>query len=63
MDKREALRNMLNNMINDKHEEASLDFHNYVTIKSQEITGLASTNNSQNDDLTGDEDDTSATDE
>lgn len=40
MDKREALRSMLNNLINDKHEEATLDFHNFLTVKSQEVSGL-----------------------
>ncbi len=40
-DKREALRSMLNNLINDKRAEAELDFHNYVTAKSRDVTGLA----------------------
>lgn len=40
-DKREALRSMLNNLINDRNEEAKADFHNFVTAKSREVTGLA----------------------
>ena len=40
MDKREALKSMLNNLINDKHEEASLDLHGYMTAKMQEISGI-----------------------
>lgn len=41
MDKREALRSMLNNLINDKPEEATLDLHNYLTMKMKEVAGLA----------------------
>jgi hypothetical protein len=40
MDKREALKSMLNNLINDKHEEATLDLHGYMTAKMQEISGI-----------------------
>ena len=40
MDKREALRSMLNNFINDKPEEASLDLHNYLAVKMKEVSGL-----------------------
>lgn len=38
---RESLKSMLNNLINDKPEEATLDFHNYITTKMKEVTGLA----------------------
>lgn len=41
MDKREQLKSMLNNLINDKSEQAGLDFHNYLTTKMREVTGLA----------------------
>lgn len=37
----EQLRNMLNNLINDKSEEASLDFHNYIAEKVKEMIGLS----------------------
>lgn len=40
MDKREALKSMLNNMINDKPEQAALDLHGYFTAKMQDIAGL-----------------------
>lgn len=40
MDKREILKNMLHNLINDKPEEAAMDFHNYITPKTREIAGL-----------------------
>lgn len=40
MDKREALKSMLNSIINDKPEEASLDLHNYLTAKMREVAGF-----------------------
>jgi hypothetical protein len=36
-----ALKSMLNNLINDKHEEASLDLHGYFTNKMKELSGLS----------------------
>ncbi len=36
----ESLRNMLNNIINEKQEEASLDFHSYLKTKIRETVGL-----------------------
>lgn len=47
MDKREALKSMLNNLINDKPEEASLDLHNYLTTKMRDVSGLAATPDSE----------------
>jgi hypothetical protein len=41
MDKREQLKSMLHNMINDNPEQASLDLHNYLTTKMREVSGLA----------------------
>jgi hypothetical protein len=41
MDKRETLRSMLNNFINDKPEQASLDLHNYFTQKMRDVAGLS----------------------
>ena len=60
MDNRDNLRSMLNNLINDKAEEASLDLHNYLTTKMKEVAGIstASVNTSNDDD-----DDESTTDE
>lgn len=40
MDKKELLKNLLQNMINDNQEGAKQDFHNYLTLKSQEVVGL-----------------------
>ncbi len=40
MENRENLRSMLNNLINDKSEEASLDLHNYLTTKMRDVAGI-----------------------
>ena len=42
MDRRDLLKSMLQNFINDKADDAKQDFHQYLTIKSKEITGLGS---------------------
>ena len=42
MDKKEILKSVLQNFINDKPEQAQADFHNYLTLKSKEITGIGS---------------------
>lgn len=41
MDKRDLLRNVLNSMIDNNQEQASLDMHNYLTIKMKEVAGIA----------------------
>lgn len=40
MDKRDLLKSVLQNFINDKPDEAKANFHQYLTLKSKEITGL-----------------------
>lgn len=45
MDKREYLKSMLSNMLDDKHEQATLDLHNYLTDKMREVAGIASSQN------------------
>lgn len=40
MEKREMLKSMLHNLINDKSTEASLDFHSYITAKMREVAGF-----------------------
>ena len=55
MDKREALKSMLNNLINDKPEEASLDLHNYLTAKMREVSGLAAAPDVADDDIADDD--------
>ena len=42
MDRRDLLKSMLQNFINDKADDAKQDFHQYLTLKSKEITGLGS---------------------
>ena len=40
MDKRDLLKSVLQNFINDKPDDAKADFHQYLTLKSKEITGI-----------------------
>jgi len=40
MDKREALKSMLNALINDNQEQAALDLHGYLAAKMQDVAGL-----------------------
>jgi hypothetical protein len=35
-----SLKSMINNFINEKIEEATLDLHNYITAKTREVAGL-----------------------
>lgn len=59
MDKRQALRSMLNNLINDKPEEASMDLHDYLTGKMKEVAGLSAAGqdaHSQDVEFGGDDD-------
>ena len=37
MDKKEYLKSMLTNMVHDRNEEATVDFHNYLQSKMREI--------------------------
>ena len=53
MDNRVNLRSMLNNLINDKHEEASLDLHNYLTAKMRGVAGIATTDTVDDSDSAG----------
>lgn len=49
MDNRERLKSMLNALINDKHEQAQLDLHSYLTVKMQEVSGLATSGDTEVD--------------
>jgi hypothetical protein len=51
---RDALKSMLNNLINDKPEEATLDFHNYVTGKMKSVAGIGGTEEVVDDVSVGD---------
>lgn len=50
MDRKDALKSMLNNLINDRQEEASLDLHNYLTGKMRDVSGLGTPPVHSNDD-------------
>lgn len=41
MDKKEHLKSMLTNMVHDRNEEATVDFHNYLQSKMREIVAPA----------------------
>lgn len=42
---KELLKSVLNDLINDKHEQASVSLHSYLTTKTQEVAGLAQQQN------------------
>lgn len=37
MENKEHLKTMLNNIVHDRNEEASVDFHNYLQAKMREL--------------------------
>ena len=39
-DKKEMLKSMLQNFIKDQPEAAQLDFHNYISTKMTEVSGI-----------------------
>lgn len=39
-DHAEALKSMLQDIINDRHEQASVTMHDYFVSKTREVTGL-----------------------
>ncbi len=39
----EHLHDLLNHLINDRHDQADLTLHNYVLAKTREVTGLGQT--------------------
>jgi hypothetical protein len=41
MDRKEHLKSMLTNLVHDRNEEATVDFHNYLQLKMQEIVNPA----------------------
>ena len=43
MDKRELIKSVLQNYINNDQDAAKADFHKYLTLKSKEITGIGET--------------------
>lgn len=63
MDRREAIKSMINNLINDKNEEASLDIHNVLVAKMRDVAGLSSIEVDAADDVPAGEDDVVADDD
>ncbi len=43
MDKKELLKNMLQDVINDRMEQAAVTMHDYFVAKTREVAGLAPT--------------------
>lgn len=43
MDNKELLKSMLQDVINDRMEQAEVTMHNYFVSKTREVTGLGST--------------------
>lgn len=41
MDKKEHLKSMLTNLVHDRSEEATVDFHNFLQLKMREIVAPA----------------------
>lgn len=47
MDRKELIKDMLHNFINDNKEAASTALHNILTLKSREISGISPQASSQ----------------
>ncbi len=60
MDKRDMLRSVLNNMIDNNQEQASLDMHAYLTLKMKEVAGLTQPQVDSGTQVAGVDDDESA---
>lgn len=46
---KEKLRDMLDNLINDKGEQAQVDFHDYLGDKMKEVLGTAEVDTDKNE--------------
>jgi hypothetical protein len=44
-DPREELKSMLQDLINDRPEQAEVTIHNYIVAKTQELSGLGAVQN------------------
>jgi len=49
----EHLKSLINNLVNDNPEQASLDLHSYLTDKMQEVAGVGAVAEPVPEDLTG----------
>lgn len=41
MEKKEHLKSMITNLVHDRSEEATVDFHNFLQVKMRELTAPA----------------------
>ena len=51
-DHTEALKSMLQDIINDRHEQATVTMHNYFVSKTREVSGLSTEPEVQPDETT-----------
>lgn len=56
-DPREQLESMLQDLINDRPEQAEVTIHNYIVAKTQQMAGLAQPSDTEIDDASTDVDD------
>lgn len=56
-DPREQLKSMLQDLINDRPEQAEVTIHNYIVAKTQQMAGLAQSSDTEIDDASTDVDD------
>ena len=57
-DPREQLKSMLQDLINDKPEQAEVTIHNYIVAKTQQLAGLGQPAHTEIDDASDTVDDT-----
>lgn len=53
MDPRESLKSMLQDLINDRHEQAEVTIHNYIVAKTQQLAGFSQQAQAEIDDVSG----------
>lgn len=56
-DPREQLKSMLQDLINDRPEQAEVTIHNYIVAKTQQMAGLTQPSDTEIDDASTDVDD------
>lgn len=52
-DPREQLKTMLQDLINDRHEQAEVTIHNYIVAKTQQLAGFSQPAQAEIDDVSG----------
>ena len=58
-DPREQLKSMLQDLINDRPEQAEVTIHNYIVAKTQQMAGLTEPSHTEIDDVSTEVDDDS----